>query len=437
MNIRSLLFWTYDFLINRGKVRKNYSDIFAHLAQETEDASEVLRLNKLLTFAIENVPYYRHLNSLHVERGGRKIDLLEFPVVNKAMIKDNIESFVAQGVDKAKLRKVTTSGSTGTPFAVFHDKIKRNRHTADNLFFMHFAGYSMGTPLYYMRVWNKYCRHGRLNDFLSNIHPVEIGNLSEEAISMILSDIEKCRGRKSLLAFASTYEMMCRFFRDKGIEKIDANVDCIISMSEHLSEDTRKELQRIFNAPVVSRYSNMENGFIAQQPHDKEYYILNNASYKVELLALDADVPVGLNQLGRIVVTDYYNFAMPLIRYDTGDLGVFQRKTYNGKDVIVLASVEGRRSDMILKTDGSYASPHVITNSMWPYHTLNQWQFIQIDNKNYKFVFNGRISEQEQAELEKTLRGYLGSDAEFVYEYVDDIPVLSSGKRKMIVNLMK
>lgn len=92
---------------------------------------------------------------------------------------------------------------------------------------------------------------------------------------------------------------------------------------------------------------------------------------------------------------------------------------------------------MIYQTNGAYASPHVITNTMWPYHSIKQWQFIQTGEKDYKFILNGVISKEEINELEKNLRGYLGNNANFVYEYVDNIPVLSSGKRKMIVNNMK
>ncbi len=34
----------------------------------------------------------------------------------------------------------------------------------------------------------------------------------------------------------------------------------------------------------------------------------------------------------------------------------------------------------------------------------------------------------------ENLRRYLGSDADIRVEYVNDIPVLSSGKRKIVVN---
>ena len=427
MNTRSFLFWLYDFIINRRAVAEYYNELVRTVGRTDDRHNEKLR--KIMAYAVQNVPYYS---------GCKSDNILDFPVVNKTVIKNDIKQFVSKTVDINSLHKVTTSGSTGTPFTVFHDKTKRIHHTADNLFFMNLAGYTMGTPLYYMRVWNKYCSHGKLSNLLSNIHPVEIADLSEDVLSKIFDGIITGGGRKSIQAYASTYDTLCSFLQKKNICSLDADIEVMIAMSEHLSESTRKTLSEILHCPVVARYSNMENGFIGQQLPGTPWYLLNNCSYYVELLDLDSDKPVEKeNELGRIVITDYYNFGMPMIRYDTGDLGTFERKMYKGEEITVLASIEGRRTDMIYQTNGAYASPHVITNTMWPYHSIKQWQFIQTGEKDDKFILNGVISKEEINELEKNLRGYLGNDANFVYEYVDNIPVLSSGKRKMIVNNMK
>ena len=39
------------------------------------------------------------------------------------------------------------------------------------------------------------------------------------------------------------------------------------------------------------------------------------------VLKLDSDEPAEPGELGRIVVTDYYNKTFPMVRYDTGDTG--------------------------------------------------------------------------------------------------------------------
>lgn len=425
MTVRAFLLWVQDFLFNKSEIRKNLNDIEQIILDGHSTKLEYI--DKLLEHSTRNIPFYKS----YVNK-----NLSEFPIINKSIIRENKIDFLINDFDSNKVKAVTTSGSTGTPFTVYHDRRKRIRHSADNLFFMKFAGYTIGSPLFYFRVWNKYCRHSAINSWLTNIKQVEIGDLSNNVLRLLLNDINK-PGKKSMLAFASTYSALLHFINHEKISSVKAEVETIISMSEHLPEDTRREIRKIFKAPVVSRYSNMENGFIAQQPKDESFYIINNASYKVELLDLEEDTPVELNKVGRIVVTDLFNYTMPLIRYDTGDIGVFKKVWYKGKELIVLASIEGRKVDSVFQTNGDLASSHVITNSMWPYKEIKQWQFIQIGKTEYKFLINGILTSSEKCELEQTLREYLGKDACFEYEFVNDIPVLSSGKRKMIVNLMK
>lgn len=425
MKIRGLLYKVYSFLFDK-EVVLNLLDIKKdYLSNNLE--SQKIKIKELLDYVTVNVPFYYQYKGK---------SLKDFPIVNKNIIKSNIDIFLSKEFRNEKLHTVTTSGSTGTPFKVIHDRGKRKRHTADNMFFMELSGYKLGSTLYYLRVWNNLSKHSKIHSFLTNIKQIEIGDLSENKLKELVRLFNK-NEEKSILAFASTYEALYAYLKKKGIKKVGNNIQALVSMSEHLSEATRRELSLIFNAPVVSRYSNMENGFIAQQVNNEQYYIINDSSYKVELLDLYKDEAVEFGNPGRIVITDLYNHAMPLIRYDTGDLGVFEKKNINGKEVVVLSSVEGRVVDMIFNTNGSLVSPHVITNTMWEYEHLKQWQFVQIDKTNYKFILNGELTIEQKNKLEKTLKKYLGQDAVFSYEYVEEIPVLASGKRRKILNMYK
>ena len=72
---------------------------------------------------------------------------------------------------------------------------------------------------------------------------------------------------------------------------------------------------------VYARYSNIENGIIAQQNQNKDDYLINSASYHIDIYSLQNDSLLKHGELGRIVVTDFFNKGMPLIKYDTGDVG--------------------------------------------------------------------------------------------------------------------
>ena len=84
-------------------------------------------------------------------------------------------------------------------------------------------------------------------------------------------------------------------------------------------------------------------------------------------------------------------------------------------------------------------SPYVINTPMHEYLEIQQYQFIQEGEKQYTMLINlkeGHSFDRENKMI-TMLRSYLGDDAEIKVKYVEEIPVLKSGKRKQVVNKYK
>ena len=60
---------------------------------------------------------------------------------------------------------------------------------------------------------------------------------------------------------------------------------------------------------------------------------------------MDSDEPVEEGEVGRLVITDLFNYAFPMIRYDTGDLGIMAN---HDSEWSTVRDVYGRRRDVIL-----------------------------------------------------------------------------------------
>lgn len=378
-------------------------------------------LARLLKTTTESVDAYK---------GYKKItDLSQFPVINKNILREKLESHLSSKYDRARLVKTTTSGSTGTPFTIYFNADKIKRHRAALMYWNEKAGAPLGKRLYYLRVWNNINRKNRLAQLIENIIPIEVSHFTKKSCDALLSKIKNYNGNVAILGFSSA---LAELNKQAMQESIPHNIGGIIAMSEHLPETVRLDIQKKFGCPVYARYSNMENGFIAQQFDDSGEYLINTADFIVEILRLDSDEPAKDGELGRIVVTDLYNYAMPFIRYDTGDLGTIKRKD-DGR--LVLTSVEGRKVDVICDTTGVPVSSHIITNTLWAYQEISQFQFIQKGAIEYAFRLNLKGSNfSREKELSEIIKTYLGDDAIISYEYVDEIPVLSSGKRRYIIN---
>lgn len=429
-NLRRIAFWQLDYL-NGSRIRKHYDDIKFILENHGSDAVVARRksfMDNILRNATTTTSFYSGF------KGYKSLE--DFPVTNKSIIRNNTEAFFSTIFKSNTLHKVTTSGSTGAPLTIWQDEGKRARHQAENIYFSYLAGYPIGSRLYYLRVWNAINRKSIFERFKLNIVMQDASDLSENNIESFLIKLQNDTSNKSILAFSSTFEAISRYVSGKP-HPLNLKVNCLLTISETLPEGAKEILKSAFNCPVISRYSNMENGFLAQQciEGNNEYHI-NLASYFIEVLDPERDIPVPAGTLGRIVVTDLFNYAMPLIRYDTGDMGILSEKSACGKTGSVFTKIEGRKVDFLYDTKGNLLSPHIVTNTMWKYSDcVRQFQFIQNDPKDYVIRLNCvKNTFENSGKLIKDLRQFLGSDAKIKIELVDDIPVLSSGKRKKIIN---
>lgn len=427
--LRNKVFWTLDTL-QGGHLKRQLENISTIMNAPSDDLAarcmtEEL-LKNILNYAVANIPYYSQF-------GGWSA-LANFPIVNKSIIRNNESLFRSPHLVAKTLTARETSGSTGMPFVLYQDPGKRLRATADTLFFAHQAHYELGTRLYFSRVWDKKTTRSAWQCFRQNFIQHDASALSDNALKCLLRQLENDSSTKSVIIFASTLTAMAKYLERNNLTP-KSQVQSFIAISEALPSWTKQVIENRFHAPVFSRYSDEELGIMAQQKENSEEFIVNRASFHIELLDLNSDNPVNDGEEGRIVVTDFFNHAMPLIRYDTGDIAIFKPNSNH----TLFAKVSGRRVDCIFDTQGNLVSPYVINTPMHEYLELQQYQFIQEGEKNYVMFLNlkdGVLFKQED-KMVTMLKSYLGEDAEIQIRYVKEIPVLKSGKRKQVVNNYK
>ncbi|NER16040.1 phenylacetate--CoA ligase family protein [Spongiivirga citrea] len=428
--VRTKSFWAFD-AVKGGVVRKYVDDIESIFNSQNKEETKVVvnnYLDSLKQHATSTVPFYKNYENA---------DFLELPVVSKKQIVTNYDSFYSKGYNASDCVVKSTSGSTGEPFKVRQDLNKVRRNNADTIFFSKLVGYNIGYPLYFIRFWDVSLRKSGVDAFLQNIKPYEIIGLNEALISEFCRDIsKKDKTKKSILAYSSGFDKLVNYLEDSEKKYDFSQVSSLIAMSEALSDTTKKKAAHFFNVPIVSRYSNTENGIIAQQLHHPDFpnrFYINTASYYVEIVHLENDKPADHGTVGRIVVTDLFNYAMPLIRYDTGDLGVMNVDEHGTP---FLERIEGRIMDAIFNTKGDLVSSFIPTH-LEEYPGIIEYQFDQISEKGYAIflVINNKFkAEQDILDYMKT---HFGQDANIQINYIDSIPLLSSGKRKKVLNTFK
>lgn len=386
---------------------------------------------RLMKEARENTEYYANYV-------GKKLE--NFPVINKNDIRSKQNAFISKNYPKDKLFQMSTSGSTGTPFVCYQNGNKKKRVNAEIIYYSEKVGYRLGENLSYIRTVVNQIKKSKLKQFIQNQKLVHCGKLNDKGIEEILNALRNTSnsGDITLLGYGSTYTAMCNYAKAKGFSKFDGcKVRGIISGSDMLFDETRQSIGSLFdNARVVSRYSNEENGVLGQDEGINNVFVINEADYIVEITD-DAGNRLPNGKLGHIVVTDLFNYAMPMIRYDTGDIGAIDIFNINGRNKKCICNFSGRKVDVISDTSGNAISPHAITNNMWSFPNIAQFQLIQKSQNEYKLVLNVSSDYSDVDKIIAVLKMQLGQDSIITVEIVDEIPVLSSGKRRYIVNEFK
>lgn len=379
-------------------------------------------LRECLDFAASQSPFFRPY-------AGRPLSA--FPVLNKLDFLAHYDEIRTDAFRTASVWTMSTSGSTGTPFRVVQNLAKRNRVLAELKYFGALAGYESHEEMFFFRARPKARRAAM---FWSNVRQKDILTLGEDDCERIFAE-QSDPALRGVLAYASTYDVLTEYWLRRGYSG-NPNVRAVISMSSYLTEGARTRAAQFWpNAKVVSRYSNQENGLLAQETGKADLFRPNWASYWFEVLKFDSDEPAAEGEQGRIVITDMFNRAFPMIRYDNGDVGSLVR----GPDGwLWLADIAGRRIDLIFSTTGETVSPHAISRTLDGALGIRQWQFLQNGACAYavKYVPGDEgftACAEDRRAREDGLRELLGRGAEITWERVGEIPVLASNKRKVTV----
>ncbi len=431
--LRRIAFFGLD-MMRGGKMRRlldvNKSEIIRGVTQEYQDR----RLDQILTYAGENCDFYRNLPANGT--------LTDFPVQNKGDFIAHYEGILSDEFrdDRDKLTKLSTSGSTGTPFTVLADKDKMSHVYMNFMSVMELNGFRLGMKRGEFRAWIRGKNTiSRWHSFKNNLLMIDISNMGDESVKAILDRIKRER-IQVLVAYSSAIQALCDYVERSGYDTAGWSVEMIFTMGEALPAGTRKKAAELFGITPVLSYGNNENGFVAVSLDGSNLYTIDLYNYYVEILKMDSDEPADEGELGRIVVTDFYNRAFPMIRYDTGDTGKIRKyRDDEGRLHACFTEIYGRRGSLLYNTKGEPLSIHVFMNVLLNFEgQIQQAKCIQTGEKEYTLEINALKLPIDEEKVVSAYRHYLGDDAVITVEYLEGrIPIQQSGKTMVCENRWK
>lgn len=404
--------------MNGGGVIFNQYEEIKQVLHDKDKVWVQRRLKDIKLHAIEQTEFYKNYQLTD-----------DFPVVNKMILIENHDACLAKSGYQTPTHISSTSGSTGTPFSVTQDFKKRNRTIADLKVFGELCNYPSHERMVFFRVINSKLHRTPEQEDRDNIYYIDSSDLGDAHLEEMKNALLEKKPR-IVFSYSSTLVELAKYIDRTGIPKNGFSTNSVLTGGEGLSDENRKLLEKVFGCTVYRRYSDMELGILGQDMGNGSGYILNWGSYYFETLKIDSDEPTAPGEAGRIVITDLFNYAFPMIRYDTGDLGILDDSIPN--EFPKLKEIYGRVRDCVYATDGRLISPAKVSVMMWGSDGVKQWQFIQEAKKNYILKLNCEKRVDTEAYIEK-FKGLLGEDAAIEVQLVDEIPVTSSNKRRAVI----
>ncbi len=364
-------------------------------------------LGDLMAFATTQVPWYRRqFRQLGID--GKDIqcveDLAQLPVLTREELQANGDQLLAEGLpDGHRIdRKVSTSGSTGQPVEVWHSEhsiMMVGIMTQRELRWQRFD--PAGTLAMIRSLHELENPHDKQTQPLDHSYHYprwfNVGNHFQTGPGIGFADTNPVDKQVAwldrldpdyLIAQATRLEQLALAYQHHAPP---ASLRALRAYAQQLTPQMQERIETVFGVPVYQSYALNEAGPVAGQCREGGRLHVHMENCLVEVLNAN-DKPCGPGEIGRIIVTPLANAAMPLIRYDTGDLGELAVGPCPcGRTLPAFTAIHGRYRRLALQPRDSWAywiaiqralSPSLIAAELLA--PIRQYQLHQYRNQSYE-----------------------------------------------------
>lgn len=309
------------------------------------------KLKKLLIHCEKNVPYYSQLfnrYSFNPQKFQNVSDLKILPPLTKEIVKENFTKLKSSNFLKYVPRIKETGGSTGEPLKIYHDKCSHGAMWANIYKGFGHAGYLIGNRyiiLAHGSMLPKRINYSKTLYYLfQNAKIFPCYHLTQEDIKKFITLIKTSKA-KFIYGYSSTLFQVARFLKNQPNDF--TKLEGIFTTADMLYSKQRKLIETQFGVPVFDNYGCPEAGVMTWECNQHDGYHYNMESAFIEIINKNEE------GAGNILSTNLTNYAFPIVRYDTGDVGNLKEDNcLCGRAHTKIISLLGRQRDIITLKDG-------------------------------------------------------------------------------------
>lgn len=396
------------------------------------------RLRAIIKHAYYNVEFYHtKFKAAGVKPDDIKTieDLPKIPPTTRCEIREGFRTrkILDRRVDLSRCFCSRTTGTSGEPLTVVFDEWAEDFQKAVAVrSFLECGGHfrdkwvmiTIPHRMHMKKQW--FQRFGFLSPiYLSVFDPPElhISLLKDIKLDMIES-------------YTSCLWLLAKEILEQGTEEIRPRI--VVSTAEVLREEARELINEAFGVELFDQFGCAEVGRSAWECEEHVGYHMDIDALVMEFVKGNEHVTPG--ERGRLLYTSLYNFAMPFIRYDAGDICVPTDELCPcGRGLPLMKNIEGRMDDFVISSEGKVISPTLLLIVMKEIPGIAHFRIVQeTKNKaNVQLVKSHDFSQETLGKVEKGIKKVLGDSVITKIEVVNEIPKDKTGKLRAIISKVR
>lgn len=401
-------------------------------------------LEALIRHARAEVPFYeKRLDPLFDGNDEIRWEAwTDIPTVTRTDAQEAGEQMFARNlpVEAGVVEFGETSGSTGRPLKFQTNSLMRLMKSAvgENIFNWHDVDQANSTAFIVEHKAKHPLPDGSRGKFWNITKPeslsfqLSLGYTVEEQVQWLSQT-----NASVLITYPSNAAAILKYCTDNDLTP---PFDTVICHGECLTIDVQRFLTNTGNIKVIDRFGAAEIGPIsAVCPTDRTIHHQFSEICLVENLEYESDLVLKSGS-GRMVITPFYNYAMPLIRHENYDyIETSDEQCSCGRTLPIIKKIHGRRRNLFKFANGKVRWPNFDVLEFMSFLPARQFQFIQKSETHIDvlYVHDGSSREPDAKKLKSYMEGKLNEKFDISIIKKLEIPKLRSKKFEDCISLVE
>lgn len=401
------------------------------------------KLGLLLRHAQRHTPFYRRWfreAAIDVHQRDSIATLRGLPLLDKGTICAHVDEMLWRDVPGGLFRQCT-GGSTGEPLTFYVGRRRQAYDQAARLRSHRWFNVNVGDRELFL--WGSPIEVTRtdglrlVRDALFNHRLLSAFDMSSDRMDEYLDEWDRYRP-VALYGYPSSIALLVEHAEHRGRRLDTRRLAAVFVTGEVCYPHHRDTIVSYFRVPVADGYGSREAGFIAHQcPQGSMHLCAENVI--VEIVNHEGE-PVPVGEAGEIVVTHLDAYAMPFIRYRTGDTGRLEPgRCACGRGLPLMDVVQGRSTDFLHLPDGTVKHALSIIYPLREMRGIRRFRVTQHADYSVTVdvVADDRGVRITREAVARKVRPVVGDQVGLRVELVDRIASTASGKHRYVVSQVR